>query len=74
MELRNSTVSDCLVIDVSKVHNDAGNITVVENHVSIPFDVERIYYLYDIIYFANFIIYNRFYYALWSYIICQYAT
>jgi oxalate decarboxylase/phosphoglucose isomerase-like protein (cupin superfamily) len=36
------------VIDVSKIHNEAGNITVVENGENIPFDVKRIYYLYDV--------------------------
>jgi len=42
------TVYDCSVIDVSKIHNEAGNITVVENGENIPFDVKRIYYLYDV--------------------------
>ena len=35
-------------VDVSKIHNEAGNITVVENGENIPFDVKRIYYLYDV--------------------------
>ena len=48
MKLSNNTVFDCSVIDVSKIHNDAGNITVVENGKNIPFDVKRIYYLYDV--------------------------
>ena len=48
MELKDNTVYDCSVIDVSKIHNEAGNITVVENGENIPFDVKRIYYLYDI--------------------------
>lgn len=48
MKLENSTVFDCSVIDVSKIHNEAGNITVVENGQNIPFDVKRVYYLYDI--------------------------
>ncbi|WP_308991938.1 FdtA/QdtA family cupin domain-containing protein [Mariniflexile litorale] len=48
MKLKASTVYDCSVIDVSKVHNDAGNITVVENGHNIPFEVKRIYYLYDV--------------------------
>ena len=45
---KNSTVFDCALIDMSKVHNKAGNITVVENDKNIPFDVKRVYYLYDI--------------------------
>lgn len=48
MRLKNNTVFDCSVIDISKVHNEAGNITVVENGKNIPFDVKRVYYLYDI--------------------------
>jgi hypothetical protein len=48
MKLKNNTIFDCSIIDVSKVHNEAGNITVVENGKNIPFDVKRIYYLYDI--------------------------
>ena len=48
MKQKNNTVFDCALIDVSKVHNEAGNITVVENQKNIPFDVKRVYYLYDI--------------------------
>lgn len=48
MRLKNNTVFDCSIIDVSKVHNEAGNITVIENGINIPFDVKRVYYLYDI--------------------------
>jgi len=48
MQPNKNTVFDCAVIDVSKIHNDAGNITVVENGDNIPFDVKRVYYLYDI--------------------------
>jgi len=48
MKQKNNTIFDCSVIDVSKIQNDAGNITVVENGKNIPFDVKRIYYLYDI--------------------------
>jgi hypothetical protein len=46
--MKNSTVDDCKVIQLSKIHNRAGNITIVENNLDIPFDVKRIYYLYDI--------------------------
>ena len=33
---------------LARVHNRAGNITALENGVSIPFDVKRVYYLYDV--------------------------
>jgi hypothetical protein len=42
------SVFDCNIIELPRIHNRAGNITVAENHVHIPFDVKRIYYLYDI--------------------------
>lgn len=48
MEIINNTVHDCSIIDLTKIQNDSGNITVVENEKSIPFKVKRIYYLYDV--------------------------
>lgn len=48
MQVHKHTVFDCEIIDLYKIHNDAGNITVVENGVNAPFNVERVYYLYDI--------------------------
>ena len=48
MTLKNNTVFDCSVIDMSKVHAKTGNITVLENGDNTPFDVKRIYYLYDV--------------------------
>ena len=48
MEFNNSTVFDCTVIDMSKIRTESGNITVVENGNNIPFEVKRIYYLYDV--------------------------
>lgn len=33
---------------MDKHHHTKGNITVVENNQTIPFDIQRIYYLYDI--------------------------
>ena len=29
-------------------HRDKGNITVVENNFQVPFDINRVYYLYDV--------------------------
>ena len=46
--MKNSTVNDCKIIQLSKIHNRAGNITIIENNLDIPFEVKRIYYLYDI--------------------------
>lgn len=45
--MRNS-IYDCVILPLSKIHNRAGNITIVEGKKNIPFDVKRVYYLYDI--------------------------
>ncbi len=42
------SVYDCAILPLNKIHNRAGNITIVEGQKNIPFDVRRIYYLYDI--------------------------
>lgn len=42
-------VDDCCVINLDKHHSDRkGNLSVVENNVTLPFEVKRIYYLYDV--------------------------
>ena len=46
--MKNSSVYDCHIIPLSKIHNPAGNITIVEGKKNIPFNIQRIYYLYDI--------------------------
>ena len=43
-----NSVYNCNVIELPKLHNPAGNITVIENQIQVPFEVKRIYYLYDI--------------------------
>lgn len=48
MKPGNNTVFDCAVVDISEIHSESGNITVLENKKNVPFDVKRIYYLYDI--------------------------
>jgi len=43
-----TTIDDCKVIELPKIHNRAGNITALNNQSDIPFDIKRVYYLYDI--------------------------
>lgn len=43
------SVYDCSVIELDKHHSDRkGNLSVVQNGVTVPFDVKRVYYLYDV--------------------------
>ncbi|MDR1719623.1 MAG: FdtA/QdtA family cupin domain-containing protein [Dysgonamonadaceae bacterium] len=41
-------ISNCNIITLPKIHNRSGNITALNNGVDLPFDVRRVYYLYDI--------------------------
>lgn len=44
-----SIVYDCTIIELDKHHSDRkGNISVVENNETVPFEVKRTYYLYDV--------------------------
>lgn len=44
-----SSVYDATIIELPKVHNIAGNITVIDNANSVlPFEIKRVYYLYDV--------------------------
>lgn len=42
------SVFDCSVIDLGKISFDEGNLTIVENASTFPFDVKRVFYLFDI--------------------------
>ncbi|MBP7463341.1 MAG: WxcM-like domain-containing protein [Bacteroidales bacterium] len=42
------TVFDCSLIEMPRHANRAGNISVVENNINVPFPVKRVFYIYDI--------------------------
>lgn len=48
MDSKRSTVDDCKIIDLRKISDPRGNLTPIEGGSDIPFDVKRIYYLYDV--------------------------
>lgn len=44
-----TTVFDCRLVELDKHHSDRkGNLSVVGNGIDVPFDVNRVYYLYDV--------------------------
>ena len=44
-----NTIYDCSIIQLDRHHSDRkGDICVVENGETVPFDVRRVYYLYDV--------------------------
>ena len=46
--MKKVSVYNCSIIELPKIHNRAGNITVIENNKNIPFGVKRVFYIYDI--------------------------
>jgi hypothetical protein len=43
-----ASINDCKLIKLPKIHNRAGNITPIQNIQNIPFEIKRVYYLYDV--------------------------
>jgi len=41
-------LEDCRIIELPKIHNPQGNLTFVENDSQVPFDMKRVYYVYDV--------------------------
>ena len=47
--MKNTTIKDCKIIQLPKFQErEKGDISFIENKNHIPFDVKRIFYLYDI--------------------------
>lgn len=46
--MKNTSVFDCTLLELPKNHTEKGNITAVNNFKEVPFDVNRVYYLYDV--------------------------
>ena len=42
-----STIQNCKILSIPKIEDPRGNLSVIENDV-IPFDIKRVYYLYDV--------------------------
>ncbi|EEF26989.1 conserved hypothetical protein [Ricinus communis] len=41
-------LNDCRIIELPKITDPRGNLTFVEGDHHIPFDIKRVYYLYDV--------------------------
>ncbi len=41
-------ISSCQLIDLPKIADPRGNLTFLEGSVHLPFDVKRVFYLYDV--------------------------
>ena len=41
------TLNDCKLIDLPKIADPRGNLTFIEGNRHVPFQIQRVYYLYD---------------------------
>lgn len=48
MKLNNNTIFDCNLVDLSRLSSSSCHNKILENGNNIPFDVKRVYYLYNI--------------------------
>lgn len=46
--MKSTTINDCRIIDMRKISDPRGNLTPIEGRADIPFDIKRVYYLYDV--------------------------
>lgn len=46
--MQHTTIHDCKLIDLRKIADPRGNLTVIEENQDVPFDIKRVYYLYDV--------------------------
>ena len=42
------SVNECKIISFPKISDPRGNLTFIEGNNHIPFDIKRVYYLYDV--------------------------
>ena len=45
---KTSSIDQCKLIELGKNHHANGNLAVVENGKLIPFDIKRVFYIYDV--------------------------
>jgi dTDP-4-dehydrorhamnose 3,5-epimerase-like enzyme len=42
------SIKDCRIIELPKISDPRGNLTFIEGGGHVPFDIRRVYYLYDV--------------------------
>ena len=46
--MKNMSILDCKIVQLPKIQDQRGNLTFIESDRHIPFDIKRVYYLYDV--------------------------
>ena len=42
-----TTIHESIILDICKIHDTRGNLSVIEGN-AVPFEMKRVYYLYDV--------------------------
>lgn len=42
------SIADCRIIELPKISDPRGNLSFIEGGRHVPFDIQRVYYLYDV--------------------------
>lgn len=48
MEQKRVSLTNCKIIELPKIEDRRGNLTFIEGQEHVPFDIRRVYYLYDV--------------------------
>lgn len=43
-----TTIDDCRIIDLPKIEEPKGNLSLIEDNKQIPFEIKRVYWIYDV--------------------------
>lgn len=46
--MKKSSINDCKVVSLPKITDPRGNLSFIEGGEHIPFDIKRVFYLYDV--------------------------
>ena len=47
-KLKLMSLAECRIIDLPKISDPRGNLTFIEGGRHVPFEIKRVYYLYDV--------------------------
>ena len=42
------SINDCKIIELPKINDPRGNLSIIEEHIQIPFKIKRIYWIFDV--------------------------
>lgn len=48
MKTKPGSLADCKMVDLPRINDPRGNLTFIEGSRHVPFEIKRVYYLYDV--------------------------